>query len=216
MRRAQTIVRHIGPVASPFVMGWSVQRSEVSWVTSTRRRAAASTALLVTDLEGFTPLLVRLGDLEARSILRAHDRVLRECLRAHCGREVAHTGDGVIAAFDAVPDALACAAHMQQRFVEPTGPHAVLLRLRIGVHVGEPLAQEGRLFGLCVNTAVRICKTARPGSIWVSELVRECAARDGGSFQDRGWFELKGLEAPVQLHELICERASVSPRLALR
>jgi class 3 adenylate cyclase len=172
--------------------------------------------LLVTDLEGFTPLLARLGDLQARPIMRAHDRALRECLRAHRGRTVVHTGDGVIAAFRSVNNALACAAHMQRRFAAPTDPQGVLLRLRIGIHAGEPLAERGRLFGLCVNMAVRICKTAPAGSVWVSDLVRECAACDVGNFRSRGLFPLKGFDEPASLHELICERVLAPSRFAVR
>jgi class 3 adenylate cyclase len=178
----------------------------LSLIAPTDPQLEAVTVLLVTDLEGFTPLLVRLGDHEARTIMRAHNRVLRDCLAAHQGLEVAHTGDGVLAAFRSVKNALRCAAHMQQRFSASTdAPPDVQPRIRIGIHVGEPLPEDGRLFGVCVNTAVRVCAVASAGSVLVSDLVRALAAGHAARFIDRGFFALKGLDAEVHLHELICE-----------
>jgi len=161
-------------------------------------------ALLVTDLEGFTALVQRLGDRDACSVMGAHNRLLRECLRANRGREVTHTGDGVIAAFRSVSAALETASEVQRSFAAHTraNPRAPL-RARIGVHVGEPLPYDGRLFGTCVNTAVRVCAAAPAECVLVTDLAWQCAAGSAFRFADHSQVALKGLREPMQLHELL-------------
>jgi class 3 adenylate cyclase len=164
------------------------------------------TVLLVTDLEAFTPLLVRLGDLEAQRVIRDHNVAIRSSLRAHGGVEVTHLGDGVMAAFCSVRCAIACAVAIQRALASIGREHAEQpLRARIGLHAGEPLAEDGRLFGICVNTAVRICDAAPAGSVLVSDVVRQLCFGHKLSFEDRGAFALKGLDHRVRLHRLISE-----------
>jgi len=173
-------------------------------------------ALLVTDLEQFTVTVQRLGDLQARSLIRAHNRILRGCLCAHAGREVAHTGDGMIAAFRSVARALACAAQMQtelERFSAAVPAHP--LNARIGVHAGEPLAEEGRLFGTCVNTAVRVCGAAAGSRVVVSELVRQLAAGQDFVFVPIGPATLDGLSQPVLLSEFVWRRTTYEGAVVL-
>src|SRR6185503_6797575 len=73
----------------------------------------ALVAILVTDLAGFTPLVLRLGDVAAQRVIQAHNRVLRACLATYAGDEIAHTGDGLIATFRSVARALTCAREIQ-------------------------------------------------------------------------------------------------------
>lgn len=169
---------------------------------------SALTALLVTDLEGFTRLLVRLGDLEARHLMRVHNSAVRSCLGVHRGVEIAHLGDGVLAAFHSVRGAIACASAIQHAMADISREHpGCPMRARIGVHAGEPLADDGRLFGLCVNTAVRICDAAKPGTVLVSDVVRQLAAGQQLRFVDCGLRELDGLPDRVVLHELLLDDA---------
>jgi class 3 adenylate cyclase len=168
-----------------------------------RESTEALLAILVTDLEAFTPLVLRLGDAAAQRVMRVHNRALRDCLGAHAGREIAHTGDGVLAAFRSVARALTCAAEMQfslRRFsrTHPQTP----LRVRIGIHAGEPLPEDGRLFGTCVNTAVRICSVTQAAHVLVSDVVCQLAAGRDFEFHHRGRYALKGLKDPLRLHEL--------------
>lgn len=151
-------------------------------------------ALLVTDLEGFTSLVEQLGDTAAQAVMHTHNEVLRACIRRWQGQEVAHTGDGIIAAFRSVIAAISCAHDVQRCLAEQEG----LLRVRIGIHAGEPLPEEERLFGQCVNTAVRVCGMAEPGRVLVSEVIEQLA-RGRFMFGEGDLCALKGLSRPMKL-----------------
>jgi class 3 adenylate cyclase len=173
-------------------------------------------ALLVTDLEGFTTLVEQLGDVNAREWMHVHNRIVRDAIFAHGGREVAHTGDGIMAAFRSVAAALAAAIDVQR------GLHAYTrtnldapLRARIGVHAGEPLPEEDRLFGTCVNTAVRVCAAAQAQSVLVSDLARQLAAGRNFRFAASRKVALKGLGQPLQVHELLWDAEAADGRTAL-
>jgi class 3 adenylate cyclase len=74
--------------------------------------------------------------------------------------------------------------------------------VRIGIHAGEPIEEDGDIHGTSVVRAARIMETARPGQILVSSLVRELVAGRPFSFVDRGMHELKGIDEPTRLHDL--------------
>jgi len=166
----------------------------------------ASRVLLCTDLADFTSTVERLGDDRARILMRVHNRLLRMCIRLHGGQEVTHTGDGILVSFDAIRGALDCAVEMRAMLAKHNQLHPeTLLRIRMGMHAGSPLHEDGRLFGSAVNVTMRVCTAASPEQILVTSEIRELAARcelTRPSFHHRGAFELKGLPAPLELHEL--------------
>lgn len=172
--------------------------------------------LVVTDLQSFTSLVTKLGDTQARSWIREHNRLLREAIEQAHGWEVAHTGDGVIAAFRSLQAALQCTRSIQDQLAAYTRAHANQpLRARIGVHAGEPLAEDGRLFGTAVNTTVRVCARAHAGQILVTDVVRQLACGCGFVFVEQEVSTLKGLDSELRLYELQAERGSgVQRRLA--
>lgn len=146
--------------------------AEPEWLPSLWFRPAPPEgllALMVTDIEGFTTLVEQLGDQRSQSIVREHNRMLRACIRARLGVEIDHTGDGILAAFRSVTAALQCAAEIQQAIEE------LPLRVRIGLHAGEPLPEEERLFGHCVNVAMRVCGQTEAGSVLVTLVVKQLA-----------------------------------------
>jgi class 3 adenylate cyclase len=162
------------------------------------------TTLLATDLEGFTPMLERLGDSRAQGLMHEHNEILRSCLRRHHGREVVHTGDGVLASFRSPVHALRCAIAMQRRLqLHNQNRPGTPLRIRVGLHAGIPLPEEDRLFGTCVNVTVRVCSVAKPGAILVSNVVLGLLEQSQFRFLDRGPVALKGITMPQQLHELV-------------
>ncbi len=172
-----------------------------------RPRAAAQPAglqtILFTDMEGSTTLTQRLGDAAAQELIRAHNAIVRDALRAHGGSEVKHTGDGIMAAFPSASGAIECAIAIQRALVEHGESNAdTPIRVRIGLNAGEPVAEEQDLFGTAVQLAARVCAHAQPGEILVSDVVRQLSAGKGFLFSDRGDVALRGFEDPVRLYEV--------------
>jgi class 3 adenylate cyclase len=166
--------------------------------------------VLFTDVEGSTALTQRLGDAKAREVLREHERMVREALKAHGGSEVKTMGDGFMASFSSATKALECAIAMQRAFAKwnagwggsRTAPAPESIRVRIGLNAGEPIAEEDDLFGTAVNEAARITATAKGGEILVSDVVRQLAKGKDFLFADRGEANLKGFDEPVRLYEV--------------
>jgi class 3 adenylate cyclase/pimeloyl-ACP methyl ester carboxylesterase len=159
--------------------------------------------ILFTDVEGSTALTERLGDAQARDVLRAYERIVREALKSHGGSEVKALGDGFMASFLSATRALECAIAMQRAFAahneqQPDAP----LRVRIGLNAGEPIAEREDLFGTAVNMAARIAAKAEGGQILASDVVRQLVAGKGFLFSDRGDVVLQGFEDPVRLYEV--------------
>jgi len=130
-------------------------------------------AILFTDICGSTALTNRLGDVGAMGLLRAHDAIVRNALESHGGSEVKHTGDGIMASFLSVPQAVACALEINHQVQERNREAKTELPLRIGISCGEPVTEEGDLFGAAVELAARLCGHGAAGTILVSGAIRE-------------------------------------------
>lgn len=160
--------------------------------------------ILFTDVVGSTPLFERLGDAAARAVLRAHDTIVRGAVRACGGTERKHTGDGMMASFPSVGQALRCAIAIQRDIAawgesEPARRIAV----RVGLNAGEPVSEAGDLFGATVNAAARICQHARPGQILVSEVVWRLAEGLSLTFAEHARVRLRGFARRHRLFELV-------------
>jgi len=166
------------------------------------REPGAFRTILFTDVEGSTALTQRLGDSKARDLLREHERMVREALKAHGGSEVKTMGDGFMASFSSATKALECAIAMQRAFAEHNEGAEEPIKVRIGLNAGEPIAEDDDLFGTAVNLAARICGHAEAGQILAPIVVRELAAGKQFMFADLGETELRGFEDPVRLYEL--------------
>jgi len=164
--------------------------------------AGAFRTVLFTDVEGSTALTQRLGDAKARELLRAHERIVREALKAHGGSEVKTLGDGFMASFSSATRALECAIAMQRAFAEHNESAEEPIRVRIGLNAGEPIAEEEDLFGTAVILAARIAAKAEGGEIVASDVVRQLVAGKGFLFADRGDVALRGFEDPVRLYDV--------------
>jgi class 3 adenylate cyclase/pimeloyl-ACP methyl ester carboxylesterase len=164
--------------------------------------AAGPLTILFTDMEDSTTITQRLGDAKAQEVLRTHNRIVRDALKAHSGSEIKHTGDGIMASFASASRALECAIAMQRAFAEHNESAEESIRVRIGLNAGEPVAEEEDLFGTAVQLAARICAHAEPGQILAPIVVRELAAGKGFLLADRGDVALRGFEDPVRLYEV--------------
>ena len=159
--------------------------------------------ILFTDMESSTAQTQRLGDALAQQLVRTHNTLVRDALRVHGGREIKHTGDGIMAAF-AVPSAgVACAIDIQREVARLNEAEAgTASRLKIGLNAGEPVAEEDDLFGTAVQLARRICDHASPGQILVPEGVRHLVAGKNFLFADEGDTLLRGFEDAVRLYDV--------------
>ncbi len=151
------------------------------------------TTLLFTDLVDSTVIAQRLGDVAWRDLLSEHYEIVRAELERHHGREVATTGDGMLATFDGPAGALRCAAAIRRR------AHGQDLRVRASVHVGEVELVGTDVRGVAVHEAARILSAAAGDEILVSATTRALAGSAGLTFAARGTRELKGLPGEWEL-----------------
>jgi class 3 adenylate cyclase len=156
--------------------------------------------VLFTDIVGHTEMMSRLGDERGREVLRDHERITRQALSDHGGDEVKTMGDGFMASFSSVTKALECAISLQRAFAERESEEP--LTVRIGINAGEPIEEDGDLFGATVILASRIASKAEGSEILVADTVRGLCSGKGFLFADRGEFVAKGFEDPVRLYEV--------------
>jgi class 3 adenylate cyclase/pimeloyl-ACP methyl ester carboxylesterase len=160
-------------------------------------------AVLFTDLVGHTEMMQRLGDDRGRDVLREHERITREVLKANGGTEVKTMGDGFMASFGSVTKAIECAVALQRAVAAREGEP---LSVRVGLNAGEPIEEDGDLFGATVILASRIAAKAEGGEILVADTVRGLCSGKGFLFADRGEFVAKGFEEPVRVYEVSWRR----------
>jgi class 3 adenylate cyclase len=157
--------------------------------------------ILFTDIADSTALTQSLGDEAAMTLLDLHNTVVRNALADLGGREVKHTGDGIMASFVSAAGAVRCAIQIQREL----GKHAQMnpercLKVRVGAAAGEPVEQNNDLFGSTVQLAARLCAHAQPEQILVSNAIPDLCLGKGLLFEDLGEVTLKGFGFPVRAH----------------
>src|SRR6266516_8040669 len=143
--------------------------------------------VLFTDIVESTTLTQSLGDEAAMAMLGVHDAIVRDALSALGGREVKHTGDGIMASFVSVASAVRCAIQIQRELAkhEKANPERAL-KVRVGAAAGEPVEQHNDLFGSTVQLASRLCAHAQPEQILVSNALAELCLGTGFLFEAWG------------------------------
>jgi class 3 adenylate cyclase len=183
------MVRHfLGRISEPVV--------GQPWVETAFR------AVLFTDIEDSTSLTQRFGDAKAMGVIRAHDEIVRELLGRFDGKEVKHTGDGIMASFTSVGRAVEAAIAIQQRIGDHGRDAEVPFKIRIGLSAGEPVTENDDLFGSVVQLAARLCASAGAGSIYASSAVRELCVGKTFRLDEVGTVQLKGFDEPVRHYEV--------------
>ena len=164
---------------------------------------SAFRVIMFTDLKDSTLMTTMFGDVKALHLLHIHNALTRNALRTYGGSEVKHTGDGIMASFASVSDAIACAVAIQKSFEShnQTNPDEVL-HLKIGLSAGEPIEEHGDLFGSAVQLAARLCAYAEPDQILVAQVVRDHYQEDTFSFSDLGEITMKGFDKTVRVHKI--------------
>jgi len=183
----------------------------------TQELPEGTVTVLFTDVEGSTDLTTRRGDEAAREVLRACDEVVRQQVARHRGKEVKHTGDGLMVAFTSARRAVACAVDIQRAIAgcnrrEPERA----VRVRIGLNTGEVIREEADLFGATVTAAARIANQANAGDILISDTVKGVLGEATTvQLEDQGEVELKGFPRPMRLHRVSWEEAAAPSGLSL-
>ncbi len=158
--------------------------------------------LLFTDVEGSTQLLRRLGE-QYGAALDDQRQILRAAVAEHGGTEIDSRGDELFAAFPRAHLGLAAAVAGQRALAEHTWPEGETLKVRMGLHTGEPGLRDDGYLGLDVHRAARISGAAHGGQVLMSQVTRELAGEDGDEFVDLGEQTLKDLPGTERLFQAV-------------
>jgi predicted ATPase/class 3 adenylate cyclase len=162
---------------------------------------------IFTDIEGSTELLKQLGEQYA-TVLADQRRILREIFSRWNGQEVDTQGDSFFVSFPRATEAVAAAVEIQQTLAEHTWPEHVEVRLRLGLHTGEPLVAEEGYVGIDVHRAARIGNAGHGGQVLLSETTSALVMDElpaGVSLQDLGQHRLKDVRRPERIRQLVIE-----------
>ncbi len=167
----------------------------------------AMRTIMFTDLVGYTSLMSRLGDDRAFKLLREHNNIVRDALTKFAGREIKHTGDGVMASFDVADQAVRAASQIVNEIaaVEVPGEEdsGERLSIRIGMTSGEPLEDQGDLFGSVVNLASRLCDLAESGEILISDKCETELSDDSIKLESIGNVSIRGFDEPIAVSKVL-------------
>jgi len=166
-----------------------------------------------TDIEGSTGLLKRLGD-QYGDVLRAHRGIVRDTFGSAGGVEIDTQGDSFFFAFPRAREAVAAAIEVQRAHARTAWPDEAVVRVRIGLHTGEPAVGDEGYLGLDVVRAARICGVGRGGGILLSATTRALlgsAVPDGVSISQTDEQQLKDIDDPELPYELRIDGVDVTP-----
>jgi DNA-binding NarL/FixJ family response regulator/class 3 adenylate cyclase len=166
---------------------------------------SGTVTFLFTDVEGSTRLLQRLGD-DYAAALADHHQLLRAAFEENGGQEIDTQGDAFFFAFRRAKDAVGAALSGQRALAAHPWPAETRLRVRMGLHTGEPAVADTRYVGLGVHRAARICAAGHGGQILLSQATHAVLADDnlaGVSFRDLGEYQLKDLDRGERIYQLL-------------
>jgi class 3 adenylate cyclase len=175
---------------------------------------SGTVTFLFSDIEGSTSLLKRLGDDGYAELLRTHRRIVRETFAEYHGQEIDTQGDAFFYSFHRAREAVAAAVAVQRAHAEQAWPQGVSVRMRLGLHTGEPAVGEDGYTGLDVVRASRIAAVGRGGQVLLSDTTRAIVAGDlpdGVAIRSLGDQRLKDIDQPEALHELTIPDVPVTP-----
>ncbi|MEK9775612.1 MAG: nickel-binding protein [Quisquiliibacterium sp.] len=200
---AEKIIEVTPEIADAFMGAAEVDQGGAALAPRSREHDSGTRTVLFTDIVDSTSLTQRLGDDAAMRLIGVHDSVVRAALADEDGREVKHTGDGIMAAFSSAVAAIRCGIKVQQGLARQRADEpGAKLQVRVGIAAGEPIERHNDLFGSAVQLAARLCAQAEVDGILVSNAVAELCAGKGLQLQSIGAVALKGFDEPVQAHRV--------------
>lgn len=183
-----------------------IQTSIDKWVSpnSDSNTNTGIITVMFTDIVNSTSTTHKFGDQAAQEMVRIHNAIVRRALMAYNGKEVKHTGDGIMASFIWTTNAIDATISIQKAILKyNAGNPKIPLHVRIGLNSGEPIVEDDDLFGSTVQMSARVCAQANAEQIFVSNVVKELATSKNFKFEDRGLFSLKGIQGEQRLFEVI-------------
>ena len=160
--------------------------------------------ILFTDLVGSTEMTHALGDEDAMQLLRKHNAIIRKQLMSYDGREVKHTGDGIMASFYIADKALDFAVRVQEEFFNfnKSNDSYDELEIKIGFHCGHPVEEDNDLFGAPVQIASRVCDHAKPNQVLLTEETKSHCKGENHKMNHLEDANLKGVDKLIALYEV--------------
>ena len=162
-------------------------------------------AILAADVKGYSHL-TELNEEASTATLRMYRAVVEESISAHRGHVFSSAGDGVVAEFPSVVEAIRCGVEIQNEIAERNAsvPEDGRMQFRIGVNSGDVIAEENNLYGTGVNVAVRLEQLAEPGGICISQTVYDQVRKIVEiPFEDIGEHRLKNIADPVHVYRIL-------------
>lgn len=199
---AEKLIEVEPEIAEGFLGGGEIDSAGGVFLPGKEMRDSGIRTVLFTDIVNSTSLTRSMGDEKAMEFLHLHDTIVREALSGSNGREVKHTGDGIMASFVSAVAAVRCAMQIQRELVRrgQAAGGEVFIKVRIGAAAGEPVEKNEDIFGTTVQLAARLCSHAEPDQVLVSNAVAELCMGKGLVFRSLGDVALRGFDRPVLVH----------------
>jgi class 3 adenylate cyclase len=167
---------------------------------------SGTVTFLFTDIQGSTRLLDKLGDQYATS-LAEHHHILRAAIQKWKGTEMDTQGDAFFVTFTRALDAVQCVAEAQRKLAEHSWLLEEPIRVRMGLHTGEPLIASTGYVGMDVHRAARIGDAGHGGQVLLSQTTRDLVMQDlpPGIIKELGEHRLKDMKYPTPIYQLVIE-----------
>lgn len=169
-----------------------------------QEKKSSIVTVVFTDMVGSTDLTQERGDSAAQEIVRRHNSIVRSALAQFQGKEIKHTGDGIMASFGSAANAVEACSYIQREVMTNNQRTPDLeLHLRIGLNAGEPIEEEDDLFGTTVQLSARVCAATNTDQILCTGVVKDLSFGKSNNFRSVGERNLKGFKDPIALYEVI-------------
>lgn len=159
--------------------------------------------LMFTDISGSTEISQNYGQEFMQNILHIHNSIVREAIRLYRGKEIKHLGDGMFLSFVSAIEGIRAAIYIQDRIhIHNLAHPEEAFYVRIGMNSGEPISEDGDLFGTVVQVASRVCEHAGGGEILITEALHNLLGVEEFKFKDEGEIKLKGIKERMHLYRV--------------